>query len=317
MAMQADNAPTSAVGLTEDGAAERFQSLLDAEDGDQEGAAHSPQAETDAEDKSAEEEADADEGKPEGQEEEPPKITVKVNGEEIEVTLDELTRGYQRQADYTQKTQKLSQARQAQEAEFEAVKQERAKYAKLLTQLDARLQQSLPNEPNWDQLRDTDPVAFASQWAQHQRVQQERAVIRQEQERLAEQQANEQQQQLQSHIASEAAELVKAIPEWKDPAKARDEKRALLEYGLSLGFSEEDLNNVYDHRAVLALHKAWKYDQLLQRKAAAQVKIGGAKVLPPGTGNTPRKVTDLNKAKQKLAQTGSIDDAAAFFERTL
>lgn len=42
---------------------------------------------------------------------EEPKYTVKVDGEEIEVTQDELLRGYMRQRDYTQKTQQLAEQR--------------------------------------------------------------------------------------------------------------------------------------------------------------------------------------------------------------
>ena len=317
MEKQPDNAPGGAVGSIDvDGAAEQLESLLGVEESGETGTEPSPQADPEADVQPAEEDAGADEGD-QGPGEEQPSYTVKVNGEEATVTLDELVRGYQRNADYTQKTQKLSRERQEQQTEFDAVKQERAQYAQLLQSLDARLKASLPNEPNWDQLRAEDPVAFAAQWAQRQRVQQERAVIQQEQGRLHEQQAMDQQANLRAHVASQAAELVKAIPSWSDPAKARTEKQALLEYGLSIGFSEEDLNNVYDHRAVLALRKAWLYDQLQQRKAAAQTKIGTAIVLKPGTGNSPRKVTDVNRAKQKLAQTGRVEDAAAVFERAL
>ena len=43
--------------------------------------------------------------------EEEPKYKVKVDGEEIEVTQDELLRGYMRQRDYTQKTQRLAEQR--------------------------------------------------------------------------------------------------------------------------------------------------------------------------------------------------------------
>ena len=42
---------------------------------------------------------------------EEPKYKVKVDGEEIEVTQDELLRGYMRQRDYTQKTQQLAKQR--------------------------------------------------------------------------------------------------------------------------------------------------------------------------------------------------------------
>lgn len=41
-----------------------------------------------------------------------PKYTVKVDGADVEVTLDELTNGYSRQADYTRKTQALAAERE-------------------------------------------------------------------------------------------------------------------------------------------------------------------------------------------------------------
>lgn len=47
----------------------------------------------------------------EPEQEEEPKYKVKVDGEEIEVTQDELLRGYMRQKDYTQKTQALAEQR--------------------------------------------------------------------------------------------------------------------------------------------------------------------------------------------------------------
>lgn len=43
---------------------------------------------------------------------EEPKYTVKVNGEDVEVTQEELLRGYMRQSDYTRKTQALADERQ-------------------------------------------------------------------------------------------------------------------------------------------------------------------------------------------------------------
>ena len=55
------------------------------------------------------EETQPDEDNPKPEEE--PKYKVKVDGEEIEVTQEELLRGYMRQRDYTQKTQQLAQQR--------------------------------------------------------------------------------------------------------------------------------------------------------------------------------------------------------------
>ena len=54
---------------------------------------------------------DDEEGQVQSNDEEP-KYTVKVNGEDVEVTQEELLRGYMRQSDYTRKTQALADERQ-------------------------------------------------------------------------------------------------------------------------------------------------------------------------------------------------------------
>ena len=64
------------------------------------------ETEEESEEESEEEELDEDEA-----EEEPDVYAVKVDGEELEVSLDELVKGYSRQSDYTRKTQELASQR--------------------------------------------------------------------------------------------------------------------------------------------------------------------------------------------------------------
>lgn len=77
-----------------------------------------------AEDEESEEDGDSD---PDAE-----KFRVKVDGETIEVTIDELKSGYQRQADYTRKAQQLA----SEKAEFEATVQEFSETLGSLQQLD-------------------------------------------------------------------------------------------------------------------------------------------------------------------------------------
>ena len=70
------------------------------DDEDSESNAQEEEQPTETEEETHEEETD-----------EEPKYTVKVDGEEIEVTQEELLRGYMRQKDYTQKTQQLAEQR--------------------------------------------------------------------------------------------------------------------------------------------------------------------------------------------------------------
>ena len=67
---------------------------------------------------------------------------VTVNGEEHEVTFDELLRGYSRQSDYTRKTQELSNDRKQMEelqkqynSEISTIQAERQQYTEYLNQI--------------------------------------------------------------------------------------------------------------------------------------------------------------------------------------
>ena len=59
------------------------------------------------------------------EQEQPQVFSVKVDGKEVEVTLDELQKGYSRTQDYTRKTQQIAEARKQTEAELQAVRAER------------------------------------------------------------------------------------------------------------------------------------------------------------------------------------------------
>jgi hypothetical protein len=324
-----DNA--NAVGsITVNEAAQSFASMLDAQEGVDTGAEAQPeegQPEPESEGVEATEPQDEVvqaseevEGEDEEYEEETPrdeKFVVKVDGKEIEVPKDELIRGYQREADYTRKTQKLAEERKLVESEFQQVRGEREQYSQILGQLQQKLQEFEPPEPDWNRLEVEDPTEYARQWTTHQRRQQQRYAVQAEQQRLNQMQQAEQQKHLQQVMAQEVASLKEKIPEWSSPEKAKAEGKALLEYGQNLGFSEQELSTITDSRALLALHKAWKYDQMMSKRPEFQAKIKKApKMVSPGSaGSVSSKSSDLNNAKKRLAQTGSVRDAASLFEK--
>ena len=324
-----DNA--QAVGsITVNQAAQSFASMLDSQEGVDTGAEAQPeeeQSESESEEvESAEpqdealESSEEVEGDEEESEEEAPrdeKFVVKVDGKEIEVPKEELIRGYQREADYTRKTQKLAEERKLVESEFQQVRAEREYTSQLLGQLQQKLQEYEPPEPDWNRLEVEDPTEYARQWTSHQRRQQQKYAIQAEELRIAQLQNADAQKHIQATLAAETARLKEKIPEWNSPEKAKAEGKALLEYGQILGFSEQELNTITDSRALLALHKAWKYDQMMSKRPEFQAKIKKAPrmVTPGSAGNVSSKSSDLNNAKKRLAQTGSVRDAASLFEK--
>lgn len=324
-----DNA--QAVGsITVNQAAQSFASMLDSQEGVDTGAEAQPeeeQSESESEEvegaepqdealeSSEEVEGDEEESEEEGPRDE--KFVVKVDGKEIEVPKEELIRGYQREADYTRKTQKLAEERKLVESEFQQVRAEREYTSQLLGQLQQKLQEYEPPEPDWNRLEVEDPTEYARQWTSHQRRQQQKYAIQAEELRIAQLQNADAQKHIQATLAAETARLKEKIPEWNSPEKAKAEGKALLEYGQILGFSEQELNTITDSRALLALHKAWKYDQMMSKRPEFQAKIKKAPrmVTPGSAGNVSSKSSDLNNAKKRLAQTGSVRDAASLFEK--
>jgi len=308
--------PQGSESLNVNQAASAFLGLM-GDDGAEQGQPEEIQATEEAVEESTETEAEYAE---EEVEEQPkPRYKAKVDGEEIEVDIDELINGYQRTADYTKKSQALAEQRKAIEAErvhLEQVKQERQAYAQKLQALNQFLSQQDQGE-NLEALKESDPIGYAVKVAERTEREKQLAVIRAEQQRIAQQQQAEQQQSLQNHLKSEAQKLSAAIPELSTP-KGDEVRKQIREYAKSQGWSDEELGSVYDHRAVVALYKAMKFEQLQKSKPEIQKKVSQApKMLKSGTSVPPTKSQQDKQLSQRLKQTGKVKDAAALLERFL
>ena len=246
-----------------------------------------------------------------------PRYKAKVGGEEVEVELDELINGYQRSKDYTQKSQALAEQRKAMDAErehLEQVKQERMAYAQKLKALDSFLSQQNKGE-DLEVLKETDPIGYAVKVAEQSQREKQLAVVRAEQQRIAQQQQAEQQQSLQNHLKAESEKLASVIPELNTP-KGDAIRKEIREYAKSVGWSDQELASVYDHRAVLTLYKAMKFEQLQKGKPETLKKVQQApKMLKPGTSTPDTKSSEDKQVMQRLRQSGKVRDAAAAFER--
>jgi len=282
-------------------------------------AAASEDDESGVEDAPDEETSEEQSGEEEEQEEQeqPQTFTVKIDGKEVAVTLDELQKGYSRTQDYTRKTQQIAEVRKQVEAETQAVRAERGQYAQLLGALQAQLQASEP-QVDLDRLYNEDPIEWVRQKEVLRERQEKAYAIQAEQQRLIQLSQQEQQQSMQQHLESQKDALLAALPEWKDPKKAKLEKAMLIESAKSAGFSDEDLKSVYDHRLVLLLRKAALFDQMVsKRQGIKPVVNNGPRPAKPGAAGRVSTTTESVRAKQRLAKTGRIDDAASAIELLL
>jgi hypothetical protein len=304
------------------GAADAIMGLMGTEEGSEQ---EQPETQLEANDSEAESEESYDESEveqDEGEEEaeEPPKYRVKAAGEEREVTLDELIKSYQLGTDYTKKSQAVAEERKVVEAERQRIEEARYlrdQYAERLQVIEQMLNQQ-PETENLDYLKETDPIGYAVKVAELSQREKQLAQVRAEQARIADQQQREQQEQLGQVVQAESRKLAEVIPEYADPQKGETLRRELREFGVKAGFSEQELANVYDSRAVLTLWKAMQYDKLQSAKPGITKKVNEApKVMKSGVSQPRDSSDEMKKLKARAKQTGRVADAAKAFERFL
>ena len=262
-------------------------------------------------------EEQSEEGEGQEEQDQTQTFTVKVDGKEVAVTLEELQNGYSRTQDYTRKTQQIAEVRKQVEQETQAVRAERQQYAQLLGALQAQLQATEP-QVDMDRLYNEDPI----EWVRTKEVMRERQekalAIQAEQQRLSQLSQYEQQRAMEEQLSKEKDALLAALPEWRDPKKAQAEKALVVESAKAAGFSEDDLKSVYDHRLVLLLRKAGLYDQMVsKRQGIKPVVNNGPRPAKPGAAGRVSTTTEAVRAKQRLAKTGRVDDAASAIELLL
>jgi hypothetical protein len=246
---------------------------------------------------------------------------VVVDGEELEVTEEELVKGYSRTADYTRKTQKLAEERRAFETELVAVTEERKRYADVVTKLEQRLEQESP-EPDWAELRATlEPGEFAAQWAEWGQHKEKLEKVKAEAARARELAMQSEAERMTQHLLSERQKLVEKVPEWKDPQKLEAAYQELLGFAKEAGYTDDELAQVTDHRAVMLMRKAMLYDRAVAKaKATKGVKpaapaptpsaVQPAKPGPAKPAVPPTQKRAVRESMSRLKNSGSTEDAA-------
>jgi len=244
---------------------------------------------------------------------------VKASGEEKDVTLDELVSGYQKSTDYTQKSQTLAEERKKVEAnaqEIQNAMRTREEYAQKLSQVEQYLtSQAKPGE-NLEELKENDPIQYAITVAEQTEANKKINTIRQEQQKVAQEQHHYRLQQQNQVVANEALMLSEKVKEFSDPKKAEQIKSDIRTFGKSVGFSDQELSQVYDHRHVMILQKAMAYDKLQKANPGVNKKLKSA----PKMASKTKKVTNTDtytKQKKRLKGTGSLDDATSVFTNFL
>lgn len=240
--------------------------------------------ESDGQEESEDEESDDEEAEDTPAPERKLKVTVKGDDgtdQEIEVDEAEVVKGYQRQADYTRKTQELAQR------EHQAVEILKAKHDEFAQDYLSKAEASraaivqlagLKGEDEMAQLAQSDPAAWVAENQRRQSIvavlghlDQQIAAERQEIERR---QAEAMQQARSEMFQRSWAELQ------KDGIDREKLAKAYSDVSKAYGFSGDELAQVLDHRQVRVMLDALAYRQLKDQKAVVQKKVDAAPKLP-------------------------------------
>jgi len=256
-------------------------------------------------------EDEAEEAEDAGQQE---LYTVKVDGEEREVTLDDLKRSFSGQAYIQKGMQEAAEAKKEAEGVYQALLNERQQLSNLLYQAQSG-QIAQPPIPPSRELFNNDPIGYMEAKLSYDEALQNYQNQQYQIQQVAEQQNYQMQIAQQQYLQGEMQRLAQAIPEFSDAKTASKLKEDLVQFGSKLGYSEAELSEVMDHRAILVLQKAMKYDQLVEGKSKATQKASNARpMVKPGTKKTGRTgaAKQRQNAQARMKKTGSIDDVAKF-----
>ena len=312
-------------GTTVQDAASSFLGLMDAAEapeGQAEAQTEQPEEELElSEDEQQDWQDDGEQEEPEfesEEQEEEQRFSVKVSGEDKELTLSELKTLAQQGADYTKKTQQVAEQRKALEAEAKAIEEAkylRDAYAQRLQAMEQLLNSPEQNE-DLEYLKESDPIGYAVRVAEKQQQREQLQAVQAERQRIAEQQQAEYAQQMQGYLAQQAEQLSKVLPDYTDPVKGEALRSELRSFAkTNLGFSDEELSQVRDSRQVVALHKAMLYDKLQQAKPNVTKRVSEApKTIKSGNGVKPTTSENVKRQQQQLRQSGKVRDAAKLFE---
>lgn len=313
--------------ITEYEAADRLKSLLGddatgaeevdtAETESQEEVEATEETEQDAEAESEETEEAAEEGAETETEEDaspqPKRWKVKAAGDEIEVTEDELIRGYQRDADYRKKTAEVAEIKRATEAERQRYEQSLQQFIPIL---QAQIQDKFAGV-DWVALARENPSEYVAQKAEYDRFIGNLNMAMAEQQRIESQRKEEAQKEHQERLTAEYERLIQRHPEFADPVKGKEVRSELRSFLKEAGYSDEEIGGLADSRAASIAYDALRFRKAQKAKSESAEKVKALpKVQKPGASKKVDPTSErLKQAKRRIRENGRNEDIAAALE---
>lgn len=228
-------------------------------------------------------------------------VTVKIDGVETQVPLEQVLKSYQLEGHVNNKSIEVSNQRAALEQErtnWRQATQQALHQHQAMGQLALQMLNHDFSKIDWNGLRQANPAEFAALQSEFQQRQgQIQQFIGQVQQQQAQAQ-HEQQQAMQQNLAAEREKLHQAIPEWRDPAAFEKDRQQISQYARNRGFQDAELNQIFDHRYMLILRDAARYQELQANTPQVLKQVRQA---PPAAAPGPRTNANPNDARRSAA----------------
>lgn len=261
------------------------------------------------------------------------KVVLVIDGKEVEHSFGEIRANAQKWAGAEKRFQEADTIRKDAEAKLAVLPQREQQLSQVLQYYIEQSQQYLQQEPDWDKLLAENPTEFLRTqhaWNARKAQQQQAQAI---QAQLQKQQSEAEAASRQERLVSEQNKLLDAIPEWKDPQKAKDGSTKVLSYITQCGIPEEMLKEIDHHQVIVIARKAMLYDEAIAKQKAVRANGGRStaqqvqqptqrkvvRVERPGAGTPvaqPEVRNQLRKANaaKKFNSAPTVDNLASLFE---
>ena len=239
---------------------------------------------------------------------------VTVNGEKIDVNLDELKAGYQKDADYRRKTEELAIEKRQLISDKDRLTKDYSTKLENLNNLTATLNAEASSELNskeLDKLFDEDPNEAAKI---ERKIRRRKETIAQAQRKLHSHQEN----QFQEILREEQKKVALKHPEFGDPVKGTTLKSNMRNYLLGRNFSDQEINQVYDSRMFDVIMDAMTFESGQKLKPTlVSKKVKPSKVVKSGVKETKDEKISQSRLEtfKRLQRTGNPRDAVELLSK--
>lgn len=236
--------------------------------------------------------------------------TVKVDGEEKQVTLEELKRSYSGQQYIQKGMQQAAEVKKQAEEAYYALMREREGVQQLVQQAQSGMNLIPPVEPDSSQF-ENDPLGYMEAKIQYDNQVKEYNENATKFQEVLNRQSEAEQIAKAEYARQEANKLVELIPELADAGKASKFKEKIVKAASHYGYTPEEIAGISSSRDFVVLRDAMRWQELQAGKETVKKKVKKAPPIKAGAKKVRTNGDRQRQAQEKLKRSGSIEDALA------